>query len=92
MSFNLNDMASTQNKTKKTKCMEVFFNLNYMASTLNVHSWSVHLDNGCAKMFRVFKQCLIKRQDYEHGVAYREKLDALEVPKAPEKNLEPATV
>ena len=76
----------------KTKCMEVFFNLNDMASTFNVHSRSVHLDNGCAKMFRVFKQCLIKRQDYEHGVAYREKLDALEVPKAPEKNLKPATV
>ena len=43
-------------------------------------------------MFRVFKQCLNKWQDCERGVAYREKLDALEVPEAPEKNLEPATV
>ena len=43
-------------------------------------------------MFRVFKQCLKKRQDCERGVAYREKLDALEVPKAPEENLEPATI
>ena len=43
-------------------------------------------------MFRVFKKCLKKRQDFERGVAYREKLDALEVPEAPEKNLKPATV
>ena len=39
-----------------------------------------------------FQKMFKKRQDCERGVAYREKLDALEVPKAPEKNLKPATV